>query len=285
MGPETLPFYVNFDPVALQLGPLAIRWYGLMYLVGFMGFWWLGRRRARMPGSNWTEEQVSDFLFYGAIGVILGGRLGYVFFYDFANVLDDPLRALRVWEGGMSFHGGFLGVMVAAWWFARRHGKHFLDLTDFIVPLVPIGLAFGRLGNFIGGELWGRLTDAPWGMIFPNSIMADGWQSQVLYQQYLNGELNHLTRHPSQLYQAALEGFVLFAILYWYSAKPRPRAAVSGLFLIGYGVFRTVIERFRQPDAHLDYIAFDWLTMGQLLSVPMIAAGVIMMAWAYWRRA
>ncbi|GJM11407.1 MAG: prolipoprotein diacylglyceryl transferase [Lysobacteraceae bacterium] len=284
MSPDTLPFFVNFDPVALQLGPLAIRWYGLMYLLSFAAFWWLGSVRARQDGSGWTSEQVNDFLFYGALGVILGGRIGYVLFYDFANVIAEPLRALRIWEGGMSFHGGMLGVGAAVWWYARRTGRKFFDVTDFIIPMVPIGLALGRVGNFIGGELWGRLSDAPWAVIFPNAIMHDGWQSTALYQQYLTGELNHLTRHPSQLYQAALEGVLLFIVVWWYSSKPRPRMAVTGLFLIGYGVARLLVEQFRQPDAHLNFIAFDWLTMGQALSIPMVLAGVVMMVVAYRRQ-
>lgn len=284
MSPDTLPFFVNFDPVALQLGPLAIRWYGLMYLLSFAAFWWLGSVRARQPDSAWTSEQVNDFLFYGALGVILGGRIGYVLFYDFANVIAEPLRALRIWEGGMSFHGGMLGVGAAVWWYARRTGRQFFDVTDFIIPMVPIGLALGRVGNFIGGELWGRLSDAPWAMIFPNAIMHDGWQSTALYQQYLAGELNHLTRHPSQLYQAALEGVLLFIVVWWYSSKPRPRMAVTGLFLIGYGIARLLVEQFRQPDAHLNFIAFDWLTMGQALSIPMVLAGIAMMVMAYRRQ-
>lgn len=280
-----LPYYVDFDPVAFSLGPIQVHWYGIMYLLGFLGFWLLGSYRARQPRyPGWTSEQVSDLLFYGAIGVILGGRLGYVLFYDLANVFDDPLRVLRIWQGGMSFHGGLLGVIAAVAWFARRTGKRFFEVGDFVVPMAPLGLLFGRIGNFIGGELWGRTTDAPVGMIFPKSVDFYNWDSPQLYQLYLSGALNDQARHPSQLYEAGLEGLVMFAILWWYSSKSRPRMAISGLFLILYGVFRSMVEFFRQPDEHLEFIALGWLTMGQLLSVPMIIAGLIMMVLAYRRR-
>jgi phosphatidylglycerol:prolipoprotein diacylglycerol transferase len=247
----------QIDPVAIQLGPLAVRWYGLMYLVGFFAAWWLGRRRARQDGSGWRVEQVDDLIFYAALGVILGGRVGYVFFYGFDQLLADPLYLLRIWQGGMSFHGGLLGVLVAAWLFGRKHGFGFFGTTDFVAPLVPIGLGAGRVGNFLNGELWGRVSDVPWAMVFPYA--------------------GPLARHPSQLYEAVLEGLVLFVLLWFYSAKPRPRMAVSGLFLIGYGSARTVVEFAREPDAHLGFLAGGWLTMGMLLSLPMIAAGAVMM--------
>ena len=253
----------QIDPVALHLGPLKIHWYGLMYLAAFTAFWWLGRRRARRADYPIQPDQVSDLLFYGAIGVILGGRIGYALFYGLEGVLNDPLSLLRVWEGGMSYHGGMLGVFVAIAWYAHKLGTGFFNLSDFVAPLVPLGLFFGRIGNFINGELWGRTTDAPWGMVFPH--------------------VDNLARHPSSLYQAALEGLLLFTILWIYSSRPRPAAAVSGLFLIGYGAFRFVVEFFRQPDAHLGFIALDWISMGQILSLPMILAGVIMMVWAYRR--
>lgn len=253
--------YPDIDPVALELGPLKIHWYGLMYLAGFAAAWWLANRRAAAPGSGWPREQVSDLIFYAALGVILGGRFGYVLFYNFDQFLADPLWLIRIWEGGMAFHGGLLGVIVALWWFARCHGKGFFQVADFTAPLVPIGLGLGRLGNFIGGELWGRATDVPWAMVFPGA-----------------GEL---PRHPSQLYQFALEGVLLFIILWWFSSRPRPAMSVSGLFLACYGSFRFIIEFFRQPDAHLGFIAFDWLTMGQLLSLPMVVLGIVMVAWAY----
>ncbi len=254
----------QIDPIALQLGPLAIRWYGLMYLVGFGLAWWLGRRRTRNPGWGWTVEQLDDAVFYGALGVILGGRLGYVFFYAFDRLIADPMYLLRITEGGMSFHGGLIGVLVAMWLLGRKTGKTFFEVTDFIAPLIPPGLLFGRLGNFINGELWGRTTEVPWGMVF-----ADG---------------GPMARHPSQLYEAALEGVLLFALLWWFSSKPRPRMAVSGAFLIGYGVVRSIAEFFREPDAHLGFLAMDWLTMGQLLSFPMIVFGGVLMVLAYRRR-
>ncbi len=256
----------DFDPIAFSLGPLKVRWYGLMYLVGFALAWWLGRVRAARPGSGWSAEQVGDLIFYAALGVILGGRLGYVFFYQGAALLGDPLMVLRVWEGGMSFHGGLIGVLVALGLYGRKVGKTFFEVGDFAAPLVPLALAFGRLGNFINGELWGRVTDLPWGMVFHTYGAGD------------------LPRHPSQLYQALLEGMTLFAILWIYSARPRPTMAVSGLFLLGYGVLRSIAELFREPDAHLGYLAFGWLTMGQLLSLPMILAGAGLLVLAYRRR-
>ncbi|GMV55636.1 MAG: prolipoprotein diacylglyceryl transferase [Betaproteobacteria bacterium] len=247
----------QFDPVAIQLGPLAVRWYGLMYLLGFALFAWLGRRRAAAAGLD--ARAIDDLLFYGVVGVILGGRLGYVLFYKPAYYLAHPLEILAVWTGGMSFHGGFLGVLIAIGLYAHRTGRSWLALTDFIAPLVPLGLAAGRLGNFINGELPGRVTDVPWAMVFP--------------------QFDLLPRHPSQLYQFALEGLLLFALLWRYSARPRPNGAVSAVFLIGYGAFRFIAEFGREPDSFLGLIAFG-LSMGQWLSLPMIAAGL----WL-WQRA
>ncbi|MBE7522925.1 MAG: prolipoprotein diacylglyceryl transferase [Burkholderiales bacterium] len=253
----------EFDPIAIHLGPLAVRWYGLMYVVGFVAFLMLGRVRAnRNLLTGWRPQDVDDMLFYGVFGVILGGRLGYVLFYKPLYYLAHPLEIAAVWQGGMSFHGGLLGVLVALWLYARRRGKRWLDVTDFVAPLVPLGLAAGRLGNFINGELWGRPTGANWGMVFP--------------------QVDALPRHPSQLYEFGLEGLALFAILWTFGGRPRPMGAVSGLFLAGYGVARFVVEYAREPDAFLGTLAFG-LSMGQWLSVPMIAAGVIMMAWAYAR--
>ncbi len=256
--------YPDIDPIAFSLGPLSVHWYGLMYLIGFAGAYVLASWRASLPNSGWTKEQVSDLIFYGALGVILGGRFGYVIFYNFDQFLADPLWLFAIWEGGMSFHGGLLGVLIAVAWFAKKTGKTVFEVTDFGAPMVPIGLGAGRIGNFIGGELWGRASDVPWAMVFPR---ADG-----------------LARHPSQLYQFALEGVVLFTILWLYSAKPRPTMAVSGLFAVCYGCFRIFVEFFREPDAQLGYLAFGWLTMGQLLSLPMVIIGIGMMVWAYQRK-
>jgi phosphatidylglycerol:prolipoprotein diacylglycerol transferase len=254
----------QFDPVALHLGPLAIRWYGLMYLLAFAFVLIFGRLRIKtQPDAGWTARQLDDVLFYGVLGVVLGGRLGYVLFYQPGHFLAHPLEIFSVWQGGMAFHGGFLGVLVAMWLFARNTGKQWLAITDFIAPLVPLGLAAGRIGNFINGELWGRSTDVPWAVVFP--------------------QIDSIPRHPSQLYQFALEGLTLFALLWLFSRKPRPTGAVSGLFLIGYGSFRFLAEFTREPDSFLGLLALN-LSMGQWLSLPMIAAGVVMLRWAYSKR-
>ena len=257
--------YPNIDPVAIYLGPLKIHWYGIMYLIGFGAGWWLGRLRARDPARGWKAAEMDDVLFYIALGVVLGGRIGYVFFYDFARFLDSPVTALMIWQGGMSFHGGLLGVLIAMWFFARRSNRSFFQVTDYIAPLIPPGLGAGRIGNFINGELWGKTTDLPWGMVFPDPRAGD------------------LARHPSSLYQAMLEGVVLFALLWLYSRRPRPTMAVSGMFLLGYGICRFAVEFVRLPDAHLGYLAFGWLTMGQLLTLPMVLFGIGFILWAYRR--
>lgn len=246
----------NIDPVLISLGPLKIRWYGLMYLCAFVSAWVLARYRIKKQSLDWTAEQLSDLIFYGAMGVVLGGRIGYMVFYNTHTFITKPWTLFLVWQGGMSFHGGLLGVLLAIWLFARKEKKHFFDVTDFVAPIVPVGLAMGRLGNFINGELWGRVTTMPWGMVFP--------------------EVDNLPRHPSQLYELSLEGLLLFTILWIYTAKPRARYAASGLFLCFYGLFRFIIENFREPDAPLGFIAFDWLTMGQLLSLPMVILGVVL---------
>ena len=270
--------FPDFDPVAVQLGPLAIRWYGLMYLAGFAAAWWLGRVRARRPGAVISPPQMDDLLFYAALGVILGGRLGYILFYDFESWLADPLQIFRVWEGGMSFHGGFLGVLVGMWWYGRRIGKRFFALTDFIAPLVPLGLLAGRIGNFINGELWGAPGSVPWAM-----QLSCANHPSLCWDKLLLAPSSVLTPplHPTQLYEAALEGLVLFLLLWLFSARPRPVMAVSGLFLLGYGLFRFMVEFLRMPDAHLGYLAYGWVTMGQLLSAPMMVAGVLLLSLAY----
>lgn len=272
----------QINPVAIQLGPFAVHWYGLMYLVGFLGFLWLGNLRAKANHPFMTPKLVDDFLMYGVLGVVLGGRLGYVFFYKPGEYLAHPLNILHVWEGGMSFHGGFIGVLVAMVLFARRHQRSFFELADFVAPLVPLGLASGRLGNFINGELWGRVTspDAPWAMLFPNA-RTDDVAYATTHTEWLPvlAQYGGLPRHPSQLYQFVLEGLVLLALLWWYSSKPRRTGEVSALFLIGYGSFRFISEFAREPDSFLGLLAGS-LSMGQWLSLPMILAGIAVWMWA-----
>ena len=273
--------YIAFDPVAFSIGPLAVHWYGIMYLLAFLFFWlggsWLARKR---EWWGWSGQDVGDFMFYGMLGVMLGGRLGYVMFYSFDSFIANPLYLFKINEGGMSFHGGLLGVILAMMWFGRKSGRSFWQVADFVAPLVPVGLALGRVGNFIGGELWGRVSDVPWAMIFANAIEPGGWASPILRQQWQAGELDHLARHPSQLYQAAGEGLLLFAVLAIYSARPRPAGTISGLFLIGYGLFRFMAEFFREPDGHIGFLLGEWLTMGMLLSLPMVAAGLLIFFYA-----
>jgi len=255
--------YPTIDPVAFHIGSWPVYWYGLMYLVGFLGGWGLLALRTRTSPRGFTQDQVSDLVFYAALGAIIGGRLGYMFFYDWAALVSNPALIVQTWKGGMSFHGGLLGVLLALLICARKFNKPFLSLTDLIAPVVPVGLGAGRIGNFINSELWGRVTDVPWGMVFPNGGLAP--------------------RHPSQLYEFLMEGVLLFIILWLYSAKPRPLGAVSGLFAICYGVFRCIAEFFRLPDAQIGYLAFGWLTEGQLLSVPLILVGIALLVWAYKR--
>ena len=269
--------YPHIEPVIMTLGSVDIYWYGVMYLIGFLGGWWLGRVRVGKPGMVWSASQVDDIVFYIVLGVVLGGRIGYLLFYDLQSFLGDPISFFKVWEGGMSFHGGLIGVLLAMWFFARKEGRTFFEATDFIAPLVTIGLGAGRLGNFINAELWGGVTGLPWGMRVPCLEAGDlcarlGLPANVEYSPPV---------HPNQLYEFFLEGVLLFLILWLFSAKPRPRMAVSGLFLICYGIFRFAIEFVRLPDLHIGYLAFDWLTMGQLLSVPMILFGVLLLYLAY----
>lgn len=252
--------YPNINPIAFHLGPIPVHWYGLMYLFGFSAAWWLANAKAKKSGL-WTSDQVADLIFYGALGVVLGGRIGYMLIYDLPGLVANPELLLKIWQGGMSFHGGLIGVCIALAFFCRKYKKTFFDVTDFIVPFVPLGLAAGRIGNFINGELWGKVSTVPWAMIFPNA--------------------GPLPRHPSMLYECLLEGVLLFIMLMFYSRKTRPKMAVSGLFLFLYGIFRFVVEFYRLPDIQLGYIAFGWLTMGQILSLPMVFFGILLLILAY----
>jgi phosphatidylglycerol---prolipoprotein diacylglyceryl transferase len=270
----------QIDPIALALGPVQIHWYGVMYALAFAIAWLLGRQRVRagrLPGVD--ENAFGDLAFYGMLGVVLGGRIGYVLFYAFDDFLQDPLMLVKVWQGGMSFHGGLLGVLAAAWWWSRRQRLHFFDTADFVAPLVPHGLGLGRLGNWIGGELWGKPTGGDWGVVFPPALPPELAMlgPAALRARFEAGALDEFARHPSQLYQFALEGVVMFAILWWYSRKPRPRYAVAGLFALLYGLFRFAVEFVREPDAHIGYLAFGWLTMGQLLSLPLVVLGLVLL--------
>ena len=276
-----MPYLHQIDPIAIRLPEIfhlhpAVHWYGIMYLLAFGAAWWLGRRRiraGRLPGVD--ETAFGDLMFYGMLGAVLGGRLGYILFYDLPTYVQHPLQVFKVWEGGMSFHGGLLGVLLGTWLWSRRRSLHFFDVADFIAPLVPPGLGFGRIGNFINGELWGKYTDANWGVIFPHAeAPLAGLSPAQLQAQFASGALDRYARHPSPLYQAVLEGLVLFVVLWWYSRKPRPRYAVAGWFALLYGVFRFAVEFVRVPDAQLGYLAFGWLTMGQLLSLPLVAIGL-----------
>jgi phosphatidylglycerol:prolipoprotein diacylglycerol transferase len=274
------PYTVHIDPVAFSLGPLQVHWYGLMYLLGFLGAWTLAERRRRQGRLPVSREALGDLAFYVMMGVIVGGRVGYMLFYTSLSwIWTDPAALFRVWDGGMSFHGGLLGVLTAGLWWSRRHKLHFFDTVDFVAPLVTIGLGLGRLGNFINGELWGKPTTAPWGMIFPNALSEDRALAAAdpRWLQALQ-QFGGVPRNPSQLYECALEGVVMFLVLWTYSMKPRPRYAVSGLFALLYGCFRFAVEFVRLPDVQLGYLAFGWLTMGQVLSTPMILVGV----WLLW---
>ncbi len=259
--------FPNIDPIALRIGVLELRWYGIMYLLAFLAAWVLGRYRVSLSNAKphpyyraWSAAEFDDLITMGMLGVILGGRLGFVLFYDLASYLRNPLEILSIWNGGMSFHGGLLGVLAAMFIYAKRNQRYFFEVVDFIAPLVAIGIFFGRMGNFINGELWGNVSDVPWAMVFPHA--------------------GPLPRHPSQLYEALLEGVILFTVVWVYSAKPRVIGRVSGLFALGYAAARFMVEFVRTPDAHLGYLAFNWLTMGQILSLPLIAIGL----WLFFRK-
>lgn len=252
-----IPF-PHIDPVAFKVGPVAVHWYGLSYIVGIALGWGLLHERAGRSDGRWTRDQVADLVFYAALGGVLGGRLGYILFYNFESYLADPLAILRVWQGGMSFHGGALGMSLALAWYARAGKRPFLELADFLVPVIPIGLGLGRLANFVNQELWGAPTTLPWGVVFTNPA-AGG-----------------VARHPSQIYEALLEGLLLFVILNLVARRPRPTGLLLGLFLMFYGLFRFAVEFVREPDAHIGYLAFDWFTMGQLLSLPMVIIGLVL---------
>lgn len=253
--------YPNINPIAVQIGAFKIHWYGLMYLLGIGAGWLLANKRTNDKWRGWTKDQVTDLVFYIAVGIIVGGRVGYMLFYDFNGLIAHPLSLFKTWQGGMSFHGGALGILTAVWIFSWRHKKPYWSSVDFVAPLVTIGLAAGRIGNFINGELYGRVTNVPWGMVFPNG--------------------GPLPRHPSQLYEFFLEGVCLFIILWIFSKKPRPGGSVTGLCSLTYGVFRFGVEFFRQPDPQLGFVAFGWLTRGQELCIPMIIGGAFLFIWSY----
>ena len=268
---------LGLSPTVFEIGWFQLRWYSIAYLAGiFIGYWYL-LKLLKQPGAPMARRHADDLVFYAALGIILGGRLGYVLFYNLPYYIEHPVDILKLWDGGMSFHGGLIGVVVAAWWWSRRHRLHLMDTVDFLAPLVPPGLGFGRLGNYIGGELWGKPTEAGWGVVFPRAPEFSGWSMEQIQAQFATGALNQYARHPSQLYQAFLEGLVMFAALWWFSSRPRPRYAVSGLFALLYGVFRFLVEFVRVPDEQLQYLAFGWLTMGQLLSVPLILLGLYLL--------
>ncbi|MFT7218747.1 MAG: phosphatidylglycerol:prolipoprotein diacylglycerol transferase [Candidatus Azotimanducaceae bacterium] len=255
--------YPELDPVAISLGPISIHWYAISYLVGIGLVWWVSRYRTRVYGPNWTEDDLADILFYAVLGVLLGGRMGYMLFYSFETVLENPFAIFKVWEGGMSFHGGLIGVLLGMVYFARTRSTQFFTVTDFIAISIPIALGIGRLGNFVNTELPGRASDVPWAIVFPGEDFG---------------------RHPSSLYQAFLEGPVLFGLMWLYASKPRPIMAVSGMFLLGYGSLRLVSEMFREPDQHIGFVLFDSVTTGQMLSLPMALIGVGFITLSYLRK-
>ncbi|HVY23390.1 MAG TPA: prolipoprotein diacylglyceryl transferase [Steroidobacteraceae bacterium] len=257
--PHINPAIFSIGPVPL-LGTISVRWYGMMYVCGFVAAWLLARKRAMQSNSTWNAQAVEDLIFFAAMGVILGGRIGWVLFYGFTEELQRPSLLFRIWEGGMSFHGGLIGVVLALVLFARRRGRSIMDVCDFTAPLPALGLMFGRIGNFINGELWGKPTDVPW------AFVVDG-----------------VPKHPSQLYEASLEGLTLFLIIWFFTSKPKPQLAPSGLWLLCYGIFRFMVEFVRVPDANRGYLLWGWVTEGQILCVPMMAAGIYILVWSYRR--
>lgn len=280
--PHSLPYVVDYDPIFLSLGPLDIHWYGVTYLIGFGLFYLLGRYRIRHYDTGWDKQQLSDFIFYGALGVIVGGRIGWYLFYNDTSPIEDPWLLFKVWEGGMSFHGGLVGVILAMIYFKNKTAKTFYRVSDFVAPLAPLGIASVRIGNFINGELWGRFTQQSWGMIFPQSLPYNR-QPEVIgqnawHQLYQQGQLNLYARHPSPLYEAFLEGLVTFTVVWLAAHYARKRGTASAVFLLSYGISRFVVEFFREPDANRGFIAFDWMTMGHLLTLPILAFGL----WILW---
>lgn len=283
-----MTFLHDLDPIMVQFPAFtlfgndfhpAVHWYGVMYLLGFTAAWFLGRSRVRagrLPGVD--EQAYGDLLFYSMLGVIFGARIGYILVYDLPSYVANPLQVFKLWEGGMSFHGGLVGVLVASLWWARKHRMHYFDVVDFVAPLVPPGLGFGRLGNFINGELWGKYTHGGWGVIFPRAEPElQAYDAVTLHSMHASGAFDALARHPSQLYQFSLEGVTLFCVLWWFSRRPRPRYAVAGLFALLYGCFRFLVEFVRLPDPQIGYLAFGWLTMGQVLSLPLVLLGLVLL--------
>ncbi len=279
---------IDFDPVFLSIGPLDIHWYGITYLIGFAFYFLLGKYRLKHYPSSWNDEQLSDFLFYGAIGVIIGGRLGWVLFYNDASVIENPLLPFKIWEGGMSFHGGLMGVLLAMLYFKNKSKKSFFEISDFIAPLVPTGILSVRIGNFLNGELWGRLTDKPWGMIFPDSLpyhlQPQNMEPSAWQKLYQTGELDVFARHPSTLYEAFGEGFLTFIIVWTVAHFAKKRGTVSATFLLCYGTARFIVEFFREPDAHMHDVYGGLITQGQMLSLPMIIGGLLLMFWGHFRQ-
>jgi phosphatidylglycerol:prolipoprotein diacylglycerol transferase len=276
--------YPAIDPIIFEVGPLAVRWYGVSYLIAFAFAWWLGRKRASRPGSTWKPTDVDDIIFYGALGAILGGRVGWVLFYGFEQFVAQPSMLFKVWQGGMSFHGGLIGVMIAESILARRRGHRIADMFDFLAPLPGLGILAVRVANFINGELWGKPTTLAWGfLVDPEKLHPIQRQEALSLCERFEISPCVLQLHASQLYEGLLEGLVLFVILWLFTAKPRPRLAPAGLFLICYGLARFGVEFVRVPDENRGYLLFDWVTMGQILSLPMVLAGVIIMIIAYRR--